>query len=80
MTEIKIKLPKEFEKRIEEHPEIDLSLIIEKALFKILRRIELVDFLELRLNESEFTEEDADRIGELVKQHRLKELKSKGLL
>ncbi|MEX0920979.1 MAG: hypothetical protein WDZ62_01820 [Candidatus Pacearchaeota archaeon] len=78
--EFKVNLPEEFEKKVREHPELNLSSVIEKALLGVLDRFDLVGFIDSKLDKSNFTKEDADRLGELAKQNRLKELKSKNLL
>ena len=67
-------------RKIESHPEVDWAFLLNNAIAKMLRKIELAEFLESKLDASEFTEEDANRLGELAKQNRLKELKSKGFL
>jgi hypothetical protein len=80
MEELKISLPKEIQIQIELHPEIDWSIVFKKSVLKLLHKLELADFIESKLEFSEFTEEDANKLGELAKQHRLEELKSKGLV
>ena len=80
MEELKIPLPEELLLQIELHPEIDWPAVFKRSALRLLHKLELADFIELKLESSEFTEEDADKLGELAKQHRLEELKSKGLL
>lgn len=80
MEELKILIPKELKLLIEEHSEIDWTMVFKKSALKLLNRLELLDFLESKLTESEFTEEDALKLGELAKLNRLKELKSLDLL
>ena len=80
MEELKIPLPKELKLQIEAHPEIDWSSVFKKTAVKLLHKLELIEFIESKLDRGEFSEEDAIRLGEFVKQQRLKELKSKGLL
>jgi len=67
-------------RKIESHPEVDWTFILNNAVNRMLNKIELVEFIESKLDDSEFTEEDANRLGELAKQNRLKELKTKGFL
>ncbi len=73
-------ISKELRKKIETHPEIDWFFILNNVVNKMLDKIELAEFLESNLTASEFSEEDSNRLGELAKQNRLKELKSKGFL
>ena len=80
MIEITIPFPKRLKEEIEMHPEIDLAVVFKKAAVKILHRLELIEFLDTKLENSEFTEEDALKLSELVKEKRLKQLKSEGLL
>ena len=80
MAEITITFPKELKNEIEEHPEIDWALIFKKAAIKFLRKLELAEFIETKLDKSEFTEQDALRLGELAKERRLKQLKLEGII
>ncbi len=76
MEKIVISLPREIKLEIEEHPEIDWAMIFRKAAKEMLNKLALAEFLDKKLDKSEFTEEDAHRLGELAKQNRLKQLKS----
>ena len=78
MAELRISFPEDLKLEIEIHPEIDWSIVFKRAALKILHRLSLAEFIESKLFKSEFTEEDAERLGELAKQSRLKELKSQG--
>ena len=73
MEEIKIK--------VDISPEFEKEFNI--ALAKIVKRfVKELDFslVDEILSKSTFSEEDANRLGELAKQNRLKELKSKELV
>ncbi len=80
MVEITISFPKELKGEIESHPEIDWALIFKKAAVKLLRRLELAEFIETKLDKSEFTEQGSLRLGELVKERRLKQLISERII
>ena len=80
MEELRIPLSKELKSQIESHPEINWPLVFKRSALKLLDRLELINFLESKMDKSEFTEKDALELGELAKQHRLEELKSKRLL
>ena len=80
MAEIKISFPDKIKAEIEEHPEIDWSIIFRKAAIRMLHRLSLSDFIDKKLDKSEFTEQDASELSEKVKNERLKELKSKGII
>jgi len=73
-------ISEELKRKIKEHPEIDWSFILSNTINKMLHKIELSEFLESKLEDSEFSEEDAERLGELSKKDRLNELRSKGIL
>lgn len=83
MEEIKIRFPEELKTQIEEHPEIDWSSVFKNAIAEQLReseKIEALDRIKNIVSNSKFIEVDANRLGELAKNNRLKELKSKGML
>ena len=80
MAELRISFPKELKSEMEAHPEIDWAVVFKKAALKILHRLSLAEFIESKLTKSEFTEEDAERLGESAKLSRLKELKSQGII
>ena len=80
MEEIKISFPERLKAEIKEHPEIDWSLIFKKAAIRMINRLRLLEFIEKKLEKSEFTEQDALELSEKVKNERLKELKSKGII
>lgn len=76
MEEFKIELPKEIALEIAEHPEIDWSLIFKKAAKRMIDRLSLIEFIEKKLDKSEFTEQDALELSGKIKQKRLDYLKS----
>ena len=80
MAELRISFPSELKEKIEEHPEIDWSLVFRRVATKLLQRLALLEFLETKLDKSEFTEKDAFDLSKRVKENRLKELKSQGML
>ena len=80
MAEIKVSFPDDLKSKIEKHPEIDWSMLFKKAAIKMLHRISLLEFIENKLEKSEFTEQDAIELSEKIKEKRLKELKSKKIL
>ena len=45
-----------------------------------MHQLSLLDFIDKKLDKSEFTEQDALELSEKVKNERLKELKSKGII
>lgn len=68
---LKVNIPGGFEEKIKKHPNVDWSSVIEGALINAMNKIELSEFIESKLDKSDFTEEDADRLGELAKENRL---------
>ena len=80
MEELKILLPKKIKSEIKEHPEIDWSLVFRRVAIKILHRLSLLEFLETKLDKSEFTEKDALELSKMAKQSRLEELKLQGIV
>ena len=74
MAKITIQFPKNIKEQIEHHPEIDWSLIFKKAAIKILHKMQLLNFLETKIDKSEFTEQDALDLSEKIKIERLKYL------
>lgn len=47
---------------------------------ELTKKLEFLEFLKSKLDKSEFSKEDADKLGELAKINRLEELKSKGII
>jgi len=80
MAEITISFPKEVKLEIESHPEINWDEVFREAAAKMLDKLSLLEFIETKLDKSEFTEEDAIKLGERAKERRLKELKSQGIV
>ncbi|MAG02192.1 hypothetical protein CMI42_02550 [Candidatus Pacearchaeota archaeon] len=68
---VKLDIPSEFEDAFE--------AALEKALTKVSKEIQFSIADEI-LKNSEFTEGDANRLGEQAKQNRLNELKSKDII
>ena len=67
-------------KELDSMPEINWSESVREFLSKRAKRLLLLKKIDRLLENSEFTEEDAERLGELSKQNRLKALKSEGIL
>ncbi|MDO8460704.1 MAG: hypothetical protein Q7S74_06345 [Nanoarchaeota archaeon] len=59
---------------------VNWSEVFRKAAAEFIHKMALVEFLETKLSRSEFTEEDAQRLGESAKQERLKRLKQQGIV
>lgn len=64
MTSITVPVPPEMKKKMEKHSGINWKSIAAKAIEEKLKEIEWMDSL---LKNSEFTEEDAERIGHEIK-------------
>lgn len=76
MAEIKVKIPKELEKKIEEH-HLDASKIASESIRdEVLRLIAL----EIIASKGKLTEEDAIELGRKLKEGRYEKLKKEGLL
>ncbi len=80
MEEKIITFSEELKGLIKKHPEINWNAVFRKAIINALNRKELKEFMDEKLKNSKFTEEDANRLGELVKEKRVKFLKSKGII
>ena len=80
MPNITLSIPEELKKNIDSLSDINWSASIREFLAKKIKRILLLKRIDELLENSEFTEEDAEKLGELSKQERLKELKSKGII
>jgi len=80
MPNITLSIPEQLKNDLDSLKEINWSESVREFLFKRVRRALLLKRIDKLLENSEFTEEDAERLGELSKQERLKELKSKGIL
>ena len=57
----------------------EFELALAKVVKEFVKRVELAMAEEI-VSKSKFTEQDTEELGERVKQDRLKELKSKGVL
>lgn len=80
MPNITLSVPEDLKKKLDSMPEINWSESVREFLTRRAARLLLLKRIDKLLENSEFTEEDAERLGELAKQHRLRELKSKGVL
>ena len=80
MSELRISFPKKLKDEIELHPEIDWTLVFRKAAAKLLQRLQLIEFLDEKLDKSEFNGKDALELSELVKKKRLEQLRSEGII
>lgn len=80
MPNITLSVPEDLKKKLDSMPEINWSESVREFLTRRAARLLLLKRIDQLLENSEFTEEDAERLGELAKQHRLRELKSKGIL
>jgi len=79
MPNITLAISDELKKKLDLMPEVNWSESMRVFLTKRAKRLLLLKKIDGILENSEFSEEDAEKLGELVKQSRLKELKSKGL-
>jgi hypothetical protein len=86
-VELKIEIPPELEEEVKRIPREELSRMIVEFLrlkvfeleLKRLRELQKL-ILEMLSMKSKLTEEDAVKLGEMVKEGMLKELKEKGLI
>lgn len=47
---------------------------------ELTKRLEFLEFINSKFDKSEFSKQDAEKLGELAKFSRLNELKSKGII
>ncbi len=80
MPNITLSVPGNLKKDLDSFPEINWSESVREFLFKKVKRTLLLKKIDKLLENSEFLEEDAERLGEIAKQDRLKYLKSKGIV
>lgn len=80
MPNVTLSIPEKLKEDLDSLPEINWSESVREFLSKKIRRALLLKKIDKMLENSEFTEEDAERLGELAKQDRLKELKSKRII
>jgi len=80
MPNITLSISEELKEELDKMPEVNWSESMREFLVKRAKRVLLLKKIDKMLENSEFSEEDAERLGELAKQNRLKELKSKGIL
>ena len=65
MTDIKFTISKDLLVRMEKYPEINWEKVAQSAVEKYLEKLEVVDRLT---SKSVFTFEDADKLGDEIKQ------------
>jgi len=75
MPNITLSIPEELKKKLDSMPEVNWSESMREFLMKRVKRMVLLKKIDRQLEDSEFTEEDAERLGELAKQNRLNKLK-----
>lgn len=80
MPNITLSISDELKKSLDLMPEVNWSESMREFLTKRAKRLLLLRKIDKLMENSEFTEEDAERLGELVKQNRVRELKTKGIL
>lgn len=64
MANITLAIPEEMHKEINQHPEIKWSEVARQAFQKKIKELHWMDIL---LDKSELTDEDAERIGHKIK-------------
>lgn len=77
MASLTFAVDEELKSDISKFSWITWSELIKQELKK---RLEFIEFLDSKLDKSEFSEKDSERLGDLAKTNRLKELKSKGII
>ena len=65
MVNITLAIPEELHRKLKSHSEIRWSKVIRKILEKRLRDLEIIDNIT---SESKFSEQDAEEIGEKIKE------------
>lgn len=65
MSKVSVRVPEDLKKSMDEHEKVNWSEIAREAFREEIRKIELADSIASR---SELTEEDAEEIGEKIKQ------------
>jgi len=80
MPNITLSIPDKLKAELDALPEINWSESVREFLSKRVKRFLLLKRIDKLLENSEFTEEDAEKFGELAKQERVKYLKSQGML
>jgi len=80
MPNITLSIPEKLKKELDLLSEINWSESVREFLSNKVKRAMLLKKIDKLLENSEFTEEDANILGELAKNNRLKELKAKGLI
>ena len=87
MAELRLKIPEELEKEIEEMPEEDWSEFALKAIELRMFELKLEKSRKLRhvlfkalISESKLTEEDALELGRKANEEMLEELEEKGMI
>tara|TARA_Y100000310_G_C20615392_1_gene780360 strand:- start:186 stop:428 length:243 start_codon:yes stop_codon:yes gene_type:complete len=80
---MEIQIPNKARSIIEAHPEIDWSTVINNAISEKMQqseRLQAIQRINNTMKNSEFSEEDSNRLGELAKRTRLNQLRSEGII
>ncbi len=80
MPNITVSVSEELKRKMDTLSTVNWSEVFRKAVADFIHKMSLAEFLETKLSKSEFTEEGAQRLGELAKQERLKRLKEQGIV
>jgi len=80
MPNVTVSVPEKLKQEMDSLRTINWSEVFRRAVTDFIHKLSLAEFLETKLIKSEFTEEDAQRLGELAKQDRLKKLKEQGII
>ena len=80
MPNITISVPEDLKIKMDNLSTVNWSEVFRKAVADYIHKMALAEFLETKLTQSEFTEADAQKLGELAKQHRIKKLKEQGII
>ena len=65
LTNMTLSIPNDIYQKLKKHPEIKWSEIARRAIIEYLHNLEIVDEV---VSKSQLTLEDADSIGDLIKQ------------
>ena len=80
MVSITLSIPVELKQKMDKFAWLNWSALAREAFVKRMKQLEILSKFDNLFENSEFSEEDANRLGELAKIDRLKELKSKGII
>lgn len=67
MPNMTLSLPEQLHKKMKQHPELKWSDVARQAFEKKLKDLETLAWMDKVLANSKLTEEDAERIGHLIK-------------